>query len=101
MLPHELFIGRSSRRCRGGRETGHGSREAKGREGECPKEDESQESQGRCTRRNPATVCPNRRREKTPEARPLRQQCLQRRKRLAPRIRKGRVSQGSFEELVL
>jgi hypothetical protein len=101
VLPHELFIGRSSRSCRGGRETGHGSREAKGREGECPKEDEAQESQGHRTRRNPATVRPNRQRDETPEARPLRQQCLQRRKRLAPRIREGRAFGGSFEELVL
>jgi hypothetical protein len=42
-------------------------------EGECPREDETQESQGRRTRRNPATVCPNRQRDQTPEARPLRQ----------------------------
>jgi hypothetical protein len=50
-------------------------------EGECPREDETQESQGRRTRRNPATVRPNRQRDETPEARPLWQQCLQRRKR--------------------
>jgi hypothetical protein len=38
-------------------------------------------SQGGRTRRNPATTLPNRQRDKTPEARPLRQQCLKRRKR--------------------
>jgi len=67
-----------------GRETERDSRQAKAREGERPREDETQESQGRRTRRNPATVRPNRQRDETPEARPLRQQCLKRRKRLAP-----------------
>ena len=80
--------------------TEHGSREVKVREGECPREEEAQESQGRRTWRNPATVHPNRQRDETPEARPLRQQCLKRRKRLAPRIREGRALGGSFEELV-
>jgi hypothetical protein len=70
-------------------------------EGECPREDETQESQGRRTRRNPATVRPNRQRDKTPEARPLRQQCLKRRKRLAPQIQEGRALIGPFDELVL
>jgi len=85
----------------GGRETERGSREAKCLEGERPREDEAQESQGRRTWRNPATVCPNRQRDQTPEARPLRQQCLKRRKRLAPRIQEGRALAGSAEELVL
>jgi hypothetical protein len=85
----------------GGRETERGSREAKAREGECPREDEAQESQGLRTWRNPATVHPNRQRDETPEARPLRQQCLKRRKRTAPSIREGRVLTDPFEELVL
>jgi hypothetical protein len=68
----------------GGREIEHGSREAKVRGGESPREEEAQESQGRRTWRNPATVHPNRQRDETPEARPLRQQCLKRRKRPAP-----------------
>jgi hypothetical protein len=54
------------------------SREAKFREGECPREDEPQESQGRRTWRNPAAVRPNRRRAQAPEARPPRRLCLQR-----------------------
>jgi hypothetical protein len=45
------------------REIECGSREAKAGEGECPKEDEAQESQGYRTWRNPATVCPNPRRD--------------------------------------
>jgi len=36
----------------------------------------AQESQGRRTWRDRATVGPNRQRDQTPEARPLRQQCL-------------------------
>ena len=58
-----LSGGRGIRRCRGGREIEHGSREAMAREGECPREDEAQESQGRRTWRNPATVRPNRQRD--------------------------------------
>jgi hypothetical protein len=73
---------------------------AEAREGERPREDEAQESQGRRTRRNPATVGPNRQRDKTPEARPLRQQCLMRRKRQAPWIQEGQALNGLFEELL-
>ena len=50
--------------------------EAEGTGRECPRERKAQESQGRRTWRNPAAVRPNRQRDETPEARPLRQQCL-------------------------
>jgi len=39
------------------------NREGRGSEGERPREDEAQESQGRRTRRNSATVRPNRQRD--------------------------------------
>jgi hypothetical protein len=83
-LPLPVWQTRLFGAAAGGRETERGGREAKVREGECPKEDETQESQGRCTWRDLATVGSNRQRDQTPEARPLRQQCLKRRKRLAP-----------------
>jgi hypothetical protein len=67
-----------------GHKTRGGRREAKFREGECPREDEPQESQGRRTWRNPATVRPNRRRAQTPEARPPTRQCLKRLMRSQP-----------------
>jgi hypothetical protein len=46
-------------------------------------------------------MSPNRQRDKTPEARPLRQQCLKRRKRLAPLIQEGPGFTDRFDELVL
>jgi hypothetical protein len=81
MLPLPLWQTRAFGVVAGGREAERGSREAKVREGERPKEDEAQESQGRRTWRSQATVILNRRRDETPGARPLRQQCLKRRKR--------------------
>jgi hypothetical protein len=101
MLPLPLWWTRACGVVASGRETEHGNREAKARGGERPREDEAQESQGHRTWRNPATVRPNRQRDETPEARPLRQQCLKRRKRLAPSIREGRTLTGPFDELVL
>jgi hypothetical protein len=84
MLPSLSWRTRACGVVASGREAVGDSREAKAREGECPREDEAQESQGRRTWRNPTTVFPNRQRDETPEARPLRQQCLKRRKRPAP-----------------
>jgi hypothetical protein len=54
----------------------HCSRRGRDSEGEHPKKEKSQESQGYRTWRNPTAVHPNRQRDQTPEARPLRQRCL-------------------------
>jgi hypothetical protein len=100
-LPLLLWRTRSFGGVAGGRKAERGSREAKGREGERPKEEKAQESQGRRTRRDPATVCPNRQRDETPEARPQRRQGLRRRKRKAPRNPEGRIFTDPFEERVV
>jgi hypothetical protein len=76
-------------------------RGGQGSEGERPKEDESQESQRCCSRRDPATAFSNRRRDQTPEAKPLRQRCLCAESAQAPQAREGQAHVGLFEELVL
>jgi hypothetical protein len=81
ILPLPYWRTRAFGGVAGGCKAARGIREAKDREGESPKEEQSQESQGHRTRRDPATVRPNRQRDETPEARPQRQQCLKRRKR--------------------
>jgi hypothetical protein len=60
-------------------------------EGERPKEAKAQESQGHRVSKKFETVRPNRQRDKTPEARPLWQQCLMRRKRHALKIQEGKT----------
>jgi hypothetical protein len=76
-----------------------GSRLGPDSEGECPKKDEFQESQGYHTWRNPAVVHPNRQRDQTPEARPLRQQCPCAESAGAPTSKRDRSSDLSDEQV--
>jgi len=67
-----------------------GSCEAKARKGNAPGRMKPKGARDIARGEITATMCPNRQRDETPEARPLRQQCLKRRKRLAPEFKRDR-----------